>query len=460
MQEIERKYLLKPHILDFLASYPHQCKKIVQFYTKVTPDVSVRFRKIGKHYYKTVKKGKGGIRDEYEKEISRKSYVKNFSKRIGYVIHKKRCFFKMNQMIYSVDIYKKPFQGLFVLEVEFKGKDTFKEFVLPEALIEYVNKEVTEDEVYKNKNLALFGLPVTKKKFFAIEHLMQKLQNFNKNILEAKKKILHNGDHKDLHMFRVMLRTSVSLLKSCHFMCDEKGCLYFKSLLKEVLFVTNRKRDLDVLQLHLMDLGKDIKSEELQKAFAKFHSEVAFLLKKEEKYIQQYLCSQQFDDIVKEYTSFIYKAYKQHQTFYSKYDIRPVCDDVILRTFEKIEQKIFQFEKHKNEEILHKLRIDFKRMRYLLENFKLLYKKKKINAVISDVKKLQNILGKFHDAYQQKIIFQDFLRDQKDTSVVFLIENLILPQIESKEDKEIKRIRKKLKKFLKDKKLFSELFLP
>jgi CHAD domain-containing protein/CYTH domain-containing protein len=459
MQEIERKYLLKPDILKFLASYPHNCKKIVQFYTKVTPDVSVRFRKIGKHYYKTVKKGKGGIRDEYEKEVSKKSYVKNFSKRIGYVIRKKRCFFEMDQMIYSVDIYKKPFKGLLILEVEFNDKDTFKKFVLPKSIIPYVDKEVTEDEAYKNKNLAFFGLPLTKKKFFAIEHLMQKLQSYNNDILKAKKKILNNGDHEELHVFRVTLRTSISLLKSCHFMCDEKGCLYFKSLLKEILTITNRKRDLDVLQLRLIAMEKDIHSEELKKAFTIFYKEIALLIKEEQKYIQQYLHSQQFDNIMKEYTLFIHKTYKQHLTFYSKYGIRPVCGNVILRNFEKIEQRIFQFEKKQNENILHKLRIDFKRMRYLLENFKFLYNKKKIKTVVIDVKKLQNILGKFHDAYQQKMIFLDFLRDQKDTSVVFLIENLILPQIENREKKEIKRIRKKLKRFLEGKRNFRELFL-
>ncbi len=77
MKEIERKYLLYPSIDTFLKNIPHSCQNITQFYTKVTPTRSVRFRKIDGKYYKTVKKGQGGIREEVEKEISQKSYLRN-----------------------------------------------------------------------------------------------------------------------------------------------------------------------------------------------------------------------------------------------------------------------------------------------------------------------------------------------------------------------------------------------
>jgi len=49
--------------------------------------------------------------------------------------------------------------GLSILECEFPDEETANDFELPEWIREHVIEEVTEDERYQNKNLAVNGLP-------------------------------------------------------------------------------------------------------------------------------------------------------------------------------------------------------------------------------------------------------------------------------------------------------------
>jgi len=457
--EIERKYLLKPAVLKFLKKTPHQCQKLTQFYTKVTPDLSVRYRRVGKRYYKTVKKGRGGIREEYEKKISGKKYLKNIPKRIGYVIGKKRCLFHEDGLEYGVDIYKAPFEGLLVLEVEFSDKKAYEDFVLPPRIASVVEREVTEDEVYKNKNLALFGLPSEEE--HATDRLMQKLRQLKKETFRYRKAILGGGSDEDLHQFRVSLRTAVSLLASCRFMCDENGCGYFKKSLKEIISVTNRKRDLDVMKRGLASFRKDVKSADMQKSFELLHETIDKEIAREERYIRAYLQSSRFGKIMNDYKAFIKGGHRQHETFYARYSVVPVCDYVIFSHFMKIKKRIGKI-KAKDDDVpqLHKLRIDFKKMRYLLENFHELYDDREIKKLVKSVKKLQKVLGRFHDGYQQRLIFETLLRQQQDKGVVFFLENILLPQLHTAQHKEIVSVTKRVKKFLETEAIYRKIFIP
>ena len=104
MKEIERKYLLNRSILKYLDKTSISHKKITQFYIKATANKSLRFRKYGSQYYKCIKYGTGGVREEIEEEVSRKVYKKNLKKRIGWSIKKIRYLFIVDSYEYSVDV--------------------------------------------------------------------------------------------------------------------------------------------------------------------------------------------------------------------------------------------------------------------------------------------------------------------------------------------------------------------
>jgi len=108
--------------------------------------------------------------------------------------------------------------------------------------------------------------------------------------------------------------------------------------------------------------------------------------------------------------------------------------------------------------VLHKLRIAYKKLRYLLDSFGYLYSEKEIKKLVKDMKKLQNILGEFHDSHQQNLIFRDLLAEQSDQNMRFFIENIILSKIKHYQKKEILEIEKVVQKFLHHEALYQHMF--
>ncbi len=456
MKEIERKYLMTPDAVQLLDKYSSKCVQLEQFYTKVTENKSVRFRKDGSHYFKTVKEGTGGIRKEDEKEVSAKTYRKNLAKRIGKVIYKRRCLFQCENHIYSLDIYEKDLEDLLILEVEFRSERQYEAFTLPEAIAPFVEKEVTDDEVYKNKNLALFGLPVDENR--AIDILLYRLRVLFEKIEKYGDRVLEDQNEEDLHKLRVALRTSISLLKSCRFLCQPEKCDYHRKHLKEIIQVTNQRRDFDVLQVQLNALAKEIRSHEMQSAVVKLHSIIENVNSDERETIVEFLKSSKYGTILTHYEKFLEKGFIAARSMYAMYDGKRVCSYVIFRQYQKISKQIEAIgTKYDDIAILHKLRIEFKQLRYMLENFGELYENAD-KLFLKDVKKLQTVLGKFHDIDRQKVIFMQIREKIEENDVLFLLDNIILPKLKTHEVQESVKVQEKLKHFLDKKPLYRQVF--
>ncbi|MDD3463166.1 MAG: hypothetical protein PHW07_05940 [Sulfurospirillaceae bacterium] len=160
--EIERKFVLKSpqKALSYLKKLAVHLEKqaIVQVYIKISRDMEERVRMSGDIYIWGRKFGEGLVRKEEEKIVKKSFFKKAMKKILGNPIVKTRYIFTLEQSEkYIVDIYKKPFRGFATLEVEFTSLRLASTFCL-DSKIE-VLYDATEDERYKNKNLALFGLP-------------------------------------------------------------------------------------------------------------------------------------------------------------------------------------------------------------------------------------------------------------------------------------------------------------
>jgi CYTH domain-containing protein len=73
----------------------------------------------------------------------------------GRRLQKVRYDIEQADLVWEVDIYQKEMTGLMVVEVEFASEEEAESFLVPECF----GREVTRDERYKNKNLALYGIP-------------------------------------------------------------------------------------------------------------------------------------------------------------------------------------------------------------------------------------------------------------------------------------------------------------
>ncbi len=151
--EIERKFLVRETPRN---AETHSAVEVLQGYLAVSDDgTEVRLRNIDQAYILTVKSGKGIRRQERETVLSKEQFERLWPMTEGKRVEKIRYKIAMSGFTIELDIYQESLEGLKTAEVEFKTQDEAESFTPPS----WLDKDVTLDERYKNKNLALNGLP-------------------------------------------------------------------------------------------------------------------------------------------------------------------------------------------------------------------------------------------------------------------------------------------------------------
>jgi adenylate cyclase len=150
--EIERKFLVRelPNL--------HDAKKqeILQGYLAVDADgTEVRVRRIGERHVQTVKTGAGLKRGEIEIDITPSQFDSLWPATEKRRLEKVRFELKHGRHVIELDLYRGTLAGLKVAEVEFDSEQESIAFTPPT----WFGPEITEDSAYKNRNLAIHGLP-------------------------------------------------------------------------------------------------------------------------------------------------------------------------------------------------------------------------------------------------------------------------------------------------------------
>ncbi|MFT6058643.1 MAG: CYTH domain-containing protein [Lentimonas sp.] len=148
--EIERKFLV--HETPELERVMHQ--RLRQGYI-ATDSTEVRVRKAGDQCTLTCKRGSGLVRLEEEIGISQAQFHSLWSLTKDQRVDKTRYNIEFGTHVIELDIYHGALTPLVVAEVEFESESASNAFIAPD----FFGLEVTEDKRYKNKNLALQGLP-------------------------------------------------------------------------------------------------------------------------------------------------------------------------------------------------------------------------------------------------------------------------------------------------------------
>ena len=154
MTEIERKFLVEgpPPDLD-----QHPSRPIIQGYVAIQDDgTEVRLRRKGDRFFETVKSGRGLARLESEIELTHEQFDELWPAVGDRQVEKIRYRIPLGNLTLELDVYAGRFAGLLTAEVEFDSVAESAAFEPPE----WLGAEVTDDERYKNRNLALHGLPV------------------------------------------------------------------------------------------------------------------------------------------------------------------------------------------------------------------------------------------------------------------------------------------------------------
>jgi CYTH domain-containing protein/CHAD domain-containing protein len=149
--EIERKFELDT-IPPEAAGAPSTT--IEQGYLAVDAETEVRLRRAGGELLLTVKRGRGGSREEVEVRLYAEQFEALWPLTEGRRLRKSRRRVPLGDgLLAEIDRYGGGLEGLLVAEVEFPSEQASRGFRPPS----WLGREVTGDPAYANRSLALNG---------------------------------------------------------------------------------------------------------------------------------------------------------------------------------------------------------------------------------------------------------------------------------------------------------------
>ncbi|MER6386554.1 CYTH domain-containing protein [Streptomyces sp. NPDC001250] len=151
--EIERKFLLTGKAVPPAV----ETQDIEQGYIAVTDDgTEVRLRRIAGRCVLGVKRGNGGLsRTEVECPLTESEFEELWPATAGARLVKTRHSVRVADTLAYVDVYAQELCGLRTVEVEFPSEETARAFTPPD----WFGPEITGAKKYKNRRLAVDGLP-------------------------------------------------------------------------------------------------------------------------------------------------------------------------------------------------------------------------------------------------------------------------------------------------------------
>jgi adenylate cyclase len=150
--EIERKFLVEefPAGLDWVDE-----RALRQGYVALDGRTEVRIRDDAGSWRLTVKHGGGLRRVEEDIEIDARRGEALWSLTEGRRVEKRRHRMDYGGAVLEVDVFEGDLEGLIVAEAEFDDEAAATAFAPPT----WFGREVTDDDAYKNRALAVDGRP-------------------------------------------------------------------------------------------------------------------------------------------------------------------------------------------------------------------------------------------------------------------------------------------------------------
>jgi len=208
--------------------------------------------------------------------------------------------------------------------------------------------------------------------------------------------VLDDIDSEFLHDFRVAVRRTRSLLSQLKKYLPTEQTLFFQQEFKWLGLITGPVRDLDVYLLSRQK-NKAMVPEQLHDGLEAFFADLAAARRTRLEEMCEGLRSQRYVDLMAGWKEFIGSNGEGEQWVAAERLCRPVAVKRIQKRFKKIIEKGSAIDSTTPDEQLHRLRIDGKKLRYLLEFFRSLFDGDDIEYFLKQLKKLQNNLGEFND---------------------------------------------------------------
>jgi CHAD domain-containing protein len=217
-------------------------------------------------------------------------------------------------------------------------------------------------------------------------------------------------DTEFLHDFRVSVRRTRAALSQIKGVFSDVKINKYKQMFSDIGKSTNRLRDLDVYLLnkdYYYTLVPDIFKQGLDFLFIKLAKQRAY----EHKKLVALIESGRFKDALDKWRSFLSSDLKTTAGPNANAPVLKLAQNFIHKQFTKVISQGKKIDKKTSDKKIHDLRIECKKLRYLMEFFASLFPEEDINYLIKQLKMLQDNLGDFNDLAVQQLEMQDYLQE-------------------------------------------------
>ncbi|SHJ09384.1 CHAD domain-containing protein [Malonomonas rubra DSM 5091] len=212
--------------------------------------------------------------------------------------------------------------------------------------------------------------------------------------------IVEDIDTEFVHQYRVNIRKSRSLISLFKKTLSSERLQALKTELKVLGSRTNDLRDLDVFLLD-EDYYREMLPAELQTGMTQVFTRIK---RRRTMALKKVVASLQ-DDAYQAEVDHLFELFDTEPDWLSKQSQMPIQQLVakkVLAQYQRICANGDIIDEQTPDEAVHDLRIECKKLRYLLELFSELFGKKKVKQLIRHLKGLQDNLGRFNDFSVQR----------------------------------------------------------
>lgn len=215
-----------------------------------------------------------------------------------------------------------------------------------------------------------------------------------------------------VHDFRVAVRRTRSLIGQLRTALLGSVHDHFKAEFGWLADVTGPTRDLDVLSEAMKGYAQWVSPEIQTRGLAALESHLVRLRGPAHRLLVQALESERYRLLVREWQGFLSAPlpYTPH-TETAGYSIESVARQRIAHKAQRIFRKRGHIGTHTPPAELHRLRIEFKKLRYLLEFFRDLFSAEVIDPLIAQLKQIQDGLGAINDLRTHHALLIGFATD-------------------------------------------------
>jgi CHAD domain-containing protein len=241
------------------------------------------------------------------------------------------------------------------------------------------------------------------------------LSNLLATIRRNEPGIVDDIDIEFLHDFRVAVRRTRSALSQIKGVIPEPQLTRFRQDFRKIGRLSNVLRDLDVYIDQQQDYEKMI-PDDLQPALKPLFMSLRKQRQEEYKKVVAALKDEFYKNTVKSWNDFL-KEMSESATsaVNSDKEIKPLANAFISKRYNRVIKKGGRISDASADEQLHDLRIECKKLRYLLEFFSSLYPVEDVGNFIKQLKRLQDNLGEFNDLFVQQSELRAFIRNSPVT---------------------------------------------